>query len=83
MRAQRAGEIARQVEAGMVMRQRERMQAEEAQNEATRLLIVDELQAIEEAAEGRKEGEEEEPWDIDSSADPNIPMNQRILDKMS
>lgn len=60
VRVQRAGEIAREVETGMAMRQRERMQAEEAQNEATRLSIIEELQAIEEAAKGCEEEEEEE-----------------------
>ncbi len=60
VRIQRAGEIAREVEAGMAMRQRERIQAEEAQNEVIRQSIADELQAIEEAAKGRKEEKKEE-----------------------
>ncbi|KAF7505346.1 hypothetical protein GJ744_001049 [Endocarpon pusillum] len=56
VRAQRASEMARE---GMALRQRERIQAEEAQREAERLSIVNELEAIEKAAEGRREEEEE------------------------
>ena len=83
VRAQRAGEIAREVEAGMAMRQRERIQTEEAQNEVTRASIVDELQTIEKTAEGREKEEktkEEEPQNQESIVDSNILMNQHVLD---
>ena len=83
VRIQRVDEIAREVETEMTMRQRERIQTEETQNEVTRTSIVDEFQVIEEAAEGRKEEkktEEEEPWDQESIVDPNISMNQYVLD---
>ena len=60
VRAQRADEIAREVETGMVMCQREWIQTEETQNEVTRASIVDELQVIEEAAEGREKEEKTE-----------------------
>ena len=60
MRTQKTGEIAREVETGMTMRQRERIQTEEAQNEVTRASIVDELQAIEKTVEGREKKEKTE-----------------------
>ena len=82
MRAQRVDEIVREVETEMVMCQRERIQTEETQNEVTRTSIVDEFQVIEETVKDREKKEKTKKkklWNQESIVDPNILMNQYVL----